>query len=141
MHAWMARFIPPVSFLSLQVTGLVGSKLPKFSIFGDTINTASRMESTCTPGEWLFPSLLLASVHHVHLSCALLLISHWPIGNCDIQCAPSYRSPHILSLLTLFCLSVSSPFALAPGHIQVSVATWALLWDTEVWNPTGVSQD
>jgi hypothetical protein len=32
------------------VTGLIGSKLPKFSIFGDTINTASRMESTCVPG-------------------------------------------------------------------------------------------
>ena len=33
------------------VTGLIGTKLPKFSIFGDTMNTASRMESTCRPGE------------------------------------------------------------------------------------------
>ena len=32
------------------MTGLIGSKLPKFSIFGDTMNTASRMESTCVPG-------------------------------------------------------------------------------------------
>ena len=33
------------------VTGLIGTKLPKFSVFGDTMNTASRMESTGVPGE------------------------------------------------------------------------------------------
>ena len=33
------------------MTGLVGTRIPKFSIFGDTMNTASRMESTCIPGE------------------------------------------------------------------------------------------
>ena len=28
-------------------SGLIGSKLPKFSLFGDAMNTSSRMESTC----------------------------------------------------------------------------------------------
>ena len=32
------------------VSGLVGSKLHKFGLFGDTMNTASQMESTCQPG-------------------------------------------------------------------------------------------
>ena len=32
------------------VSGLVGTKLPKFSIFGDSMNTASRMESTAPHG-------------------------------------------------------------------------------------------
>ena len=32
------------------ISGLVGTKLPKFSIYGDTMNTASRMESHGVPG-------------------------------------------------------------------------------------------
>ena len=56
------------------MAGVIGAKKPQFDIWGDTVNMASRLESTGSPGKIQVGVLKICYMSRFYLLCLVLVL-------------------------------------------------------------------
>lgn len=56
------------------VAGVIGARKPQYDIWGNSVNVASRMDSTCMPGEIQVTQEVVESLQGSHFEFRLVLV-------------------------------------------------------------------